>query len=328
MGANDFVLPFQQRLLDQVEMALEEIKAGGNSQGILLIGASGTGKSHGLDLVANRYAFEQMDGYQRITPCCRVSASTKADAYTTVAGVLTQLGKPMPNAKGNSNLMTLELSMQAALVAHRVQILIFEEFHNALLSGTPQLRGQTARLLKNQWNQSPLETAIGWAVPDIQRGDHRLVNVISGTDELREVFDKDKELGSRFGCVVEASSLNFSPPDSFKDFRYVFRSMAERFGLSDRLDADDDAIVARFLAACEAHLRVLEKLMQRTATLSRRQGVLVITLELLATAFDQIGGTTHPMGNPFRWTDEELTAHIVRSQAKAVMNKSARPRSG
>ena len=41
MGMYDYLLPFQQHLLDQVDMALEEIQGGGTSQGILLIGASG-----------------------------------------------------------------------------------------------------------------------------------------------------------------------------------------------------------------------------------------------------------------------------------------------
>lgn len=41
MAIYDYKLPFQQRLLDEIDMALEEIRAGGNSRGILLMGASG-----------------------------------------------------------------------------------------------------------------------------------------------------------------------------------------------------------------------------------------------------------------------------------------------
>lgn len=322
MSENDFLLPFQQRLLEQIDLALEEVNAGGNSQGILLIGASGTGKSHGLDMAANLYERPQRDGYQRITPLIRVSASTKADAYTTAAGVLRQLGKPMPPTRGSASLLTLELSMQEALLAHRVRILMLEEFHNALL-GSKQLRGQTARLLKNLWNQSPQEVANDWAVPNTLRGDQRLVIVISGTNELREVFETDKELGSRFSCMVEAKSLAFFPVESLQDFRHVFRSMAKRFALS--LDANDDVIVPRFLAACEGHLRLLEKLMQRTATLSRREGGQKITLGLLARAFDTMGGAPHPLGNPFGWTDDVLAAHIVRSQALSKVKPATKP---
>lgn len=90
--------------------------------------------------------------------------------------------------------------MHAAMRAHKVLILIFEEFHNALLSNSPLFRGQTARMLKNIWNQAPLESAGGWAIPDIHRGDYRLLIIVSGTNELRKPFDTDKELGSRLAA--------------------------------------------------------------------------------------------------------------------------------
>ena len=320
MGTHDFILPFQQRLLDQVDMALEEIQGGGNSQGIRFIGPSGTGKSHGLDLTVDRHGRSGMDGYQRIDTCCRVTAMAKADAVSTAKGILTQLGKPMPAARGNANLPILEASMQAALMAHKVKILILEEFHNAMLAGSPQLRGQTSRILKNLWNQSPLQAAGRWAIPDPQRGDYRLLIILSGTDELTEVFEQDPELASRFSCVVETSQLGFSTPESIKNFRYVYLSLAERFGLAERLNANDDGVVARFLVGCEAHLRKLETLLQRVATLARRQEVPAIGSELLAAAFDQVGSTSLSVGNPFLATDEQLAAHIVRLQSLAKIS--------
>jgi len=314
MGMHDCILPFQQRLLDQIDMSLEEIEGGGNSQGILLIGASGTGKSHALELVVNRYGAVRMEGYQRINACCRVAAATKADAATTATSVLAQLGKP--NA-AKSSLDALERSMMAALRAHKVRLLIFEEFHNALLSGAPLLRGQTARLLKNTWNQNPLESADGWAIPNQQRGDYRLAIIVSGTDELREPFKKDKELASRFGCVIETDQLAFKPAESFRDFRRVLRSLAERFNLASRLDANNDDLAARFLAACQAHLRILEKLLQRIATLSRRHPGQEITMDLLANAYDQVAEKAHPRGNPFRWTADEVASYVTREQARS-----------
>lgn len=323
MGTHDCILPFQQRLLDQIDMSLEEIEAGGNSQGILLIGGSGTGKSHALELVVSRYGTVRMEGYQRINACCRVAAATKADAATTATSVLAQLGKP--NA-AKTSLDALERSMMAALRAHKVQILMFEEFHNALLSGAPLLRGQTARLLKNTWNQNPLETPDGWAIPDHRRGDYRLAIIVSGTDELREPFKKDKELASRFSCVIETDQLGFEPRESFRDFRLVFRSLAERFALASRLDANDDDLVARFLVACEAHLRILESLLQRIATLSRRHPGQEMTMDLLASAHDQVAGESHPRGNPFRWTAEEVVSHVLREQARSQARSSTKGR--
>lgn len=315
MGMYDYLLPFQQHLLDQVDMALEEIQGGGTSQGILLIGASGTGKSHALDLIVNRHGAVRMEGYQRTTTCCRVNTTAKADANTTAAGILAQLGKPMSSSRGKADLMTLELSVQDALVAHKVHILIVEEFHNAMLSGSPHLRGQTSRLLKNLWNQSPVGAADSWAIPDRQRGDYRLLIIISGTNELKEVFAKDKELASRFSYMIESTPLNFQPDESYEAFQYVFHSLAERFGVSDMLDANDEVIVPRCLVACQSHLRVLEKLIQRTATLSRRRDC-GTPLDLLTKAYDSMPDAKHPMGNPFMWDEPQMELYFERG-AKA-----------
>lgn len=267
---SDFLLPFQERLLEQVETALGEIAAGGNSQGIQLIGASGSGKTHGLDALADRYPPTiGIDGKQRITPCCRVAMAAQADAVATAASVLHQLGKP-PRGGAKPNLKLLEPDVHRGLLAHRVRILVFEEFHNALLASTPQLRGQMARFLKNLWNLHPEDSPLRWSTPEPERGDHRLVVIVSGTDELVKVFEKDAELASRFGCVVKAEQVAFFPPESFDNFRNVYSSLAARFGLSDRLSPEDYSMVARCMLACGPHLRKLEKLLQRMATLVRR----------------------------------------------------------
>jgi TniB protein len=318
MRIYDYLLPFQQDLIDQVGTALDEIQAGGNSQGILLIGASGSGKTHGLDQVASRYP-PTVDDYQMIMPCCRLSVPAKADAKAVCAGVRRQLGKPMTQAT-RADLDSLELDMFAALRAQRNRILIFEEFHNALLSGSPQLRGQTARLLKNVWNIPPQGSPLGWAVPQAERGDHRLVIIVSGTEELRKVFEQDAELASRFGCIIEAKQVGFYPLESLIEFRSVLRSLAERFGLADCVDANDDPIALGCLFACGPHLRKLEKLLERLATLKRRDKAQHTLLELLAMAFAQVGGNPGPSGNPFKWPKEDLMA---KSAAKMnLVNKS------
>jgi hypothetical protein len=308
----NYLLPFQKRLLEQVETALDEIAAGGNSQGIQLIGASGSGKTHGLDALADGYP-PTIDFNQRITPCCRVAVTAQADAVATAASVLHQLGKPI-KASSRPNLKLMEPDMHRALRSHRVRILVFEEFHNALLASTPQLRGQIARFLKNLWNLHPEDSPLRWSTPEPGRGDQRLVVIVSGTDELLKVFEKDAELASRFGCVVRAEQVAFFPPESFENFRNVYGSLVGRFGLSDRLLLEDDFTVARCMLACGPHLRKLEKLLQRMATLVRRPYVPKTDLGLLAAAFDAVGGATGDSSkNPFELTEAEVTAQVAKA---------------
>jgi len=186
-------------------------------------------------------------------------------------------------------------------------------------------------MLKNIWNQAPLESAGGWAIPDTHRGDYRLLIIVSGTDELRKPFDTDKELGSRFSCVIETEQPRFSPPESLREFRLVLQSLAERYGLADRVDANDDDVASRFLIACGAHYRKLEKLLQRIATLSRRHPEQNLSLEMPATAYDHVGDNGHLIGNPFRWSSEEVTAHVMRAMAMpkiTPLTKNEKPKGG
>lgn len=79
----------------------------------------------------------------------------------------------------------------------------------------------------------------------------------------------------------------------------MLQSLAKRYGLADRLDANNDDVASRFLIACGAHYRKLEKLLQRIATLSRRHPEQNLSLEMLATAYNQVGDNGHLIGNPF-----------------------------
>lgn len=305
-----YLLPFQRRLIETVDISLDELKEGGNSQGILLVGPSGSGKTHGLDELASRFP-DKLDGVQRIQHCCRITVSAQADAVATVVAVLAALGKPVQR-KGRMNLRTLELDMRAAIRARGVMILIFEEFHNALLAGSAALRGQIARLLKNLWNMPPDDSAQGWANSENTPAEARLVIVLSGTEELLPVFERDAELSSRFPQHIMAPRLQFSPPESFKEFRRVLRELVARFGLDDIVLYDDNPVVARSLLACESHLRLLEQLLRRAGTLRRQGHPHASALELLAAAQENLSGCS-PSENLFRVTEDEIMLRLQRA---------------
>jgi hypothetical protein len=305
---SDFLLPFQHKLVKAVETALYEIDRGGNSQGILLIGPPGSGKTHGLDEVARGYP-PSIDGDQPKVTCCRSLIPANAGAGATAGAAIGRLGKP----DAGSSITVLEPQLTAAMIAREVRILMFEEVHNALLAGSPNLRGQLPRLLKNIWNQPPPNASSSWAKPEPGRGDMRIVIVLSGTRELEPVFERDQELASRFLCVIRAQLPAFSPPESFRDFRYVLRSLANRFGISELVPASDDSIAARCLFGCEFHYRKLEYLLQRVATLAKTSVEPVSPIELLSIASEQVGGLKAATRNPFRWSEDELAEHVANA---------------
>lgn len=307
-------LPAQQSLLEQVQKGLREIDAGGNSRGILVAGPSGTGKTTAMDLVSSLF-LPYADGIQRCVPCCRVSAAAKSDTSSVAQSILRRLGKPL-SATRNLRARELEAQVHAAIIACRVRIMIFEEMHNSLLATTKQLRGELSRFLKNLWNSSPDEDGISWAMPQQDRGDHRLIIIVSGTDEIRPVFDRDSELSSRYSCRINTPLLWFHPPESMRHFRAVFANLSARFGLNGGFATPDAALLSRTMFSCDAHLRRLEMLLSRAATLQSAETSNVDPTTLLSMAFEEVLQADASHENPFQWTHEDLKRRVLAAPKK------------
>jgi len=306
------LLPPQQRLLDQVQKALAEIDHGGSSRGILMSGPSGTGKTTAMDLVA-KLPLPRGTGPQRCVPCCRIEAKARSDTSSVAQSILEELGKPAAVTRRLRG-WELERQVHQALIACGVRILILEEFNNALLANTKHLRGQLAQFLKNLWNLHPVGDPSSWALPQPSRGDRRLVIIVSGTEEIRPVFDRDAELSSRFDIRINTTRLWFDSAKSCEQFARVFGSLVERFGLSEAIDASNASTLARSMFATQAHLRELESLLRRAATLHRAAGAELTGEALLAEALDDRRGPHEGRANPFRWSYEELKERVAAAR--------------
>jgi len=320
MTKYDYLLKFQQRLLDQVAACLSEISRGGTSAGILLIGPSGAGKSLVLRILEQMHPGSML-GSQRIIPCCRVQARTQADARSIVVDILERLGKPSLSS-ARMTMQFLEPDMHRALVARQTRLFILEEAHNATLSASDKMRGQTARLLKNMWNQGTTDDTPRLA--GRTGHDHptpAMVLILSATDELLEALKEDKELRSRFPCVIRAEITSFSPPESFREFRYVLRSQIHNAGLDAFLDATDDLHASRCMLACDGHLRDLWSLLQRTKTLSETAPNGSSPETLLALSFDSAFGDSDRRENPFRLSDTEVAAKVEKEMRMHRLNR-------
>ena len=160
-------------------------------------------------------------------------------------------------------------------------------------------------------NMAPEDSSLGWSKPAPGRDDWRVIIVVSGTEELLPVFDKDAELSSRFSTIVRAQQLGFTPPAAFKEFRGVLKHMVAHEELTGWLVANDNDLAARIMLACNGHLRLLEKLLQRTATLWTKAGKNrdLPPLALLAQAFPAINSSGAT--NPFELAPEELQNRVA-----------------
>jgi hypothetical protein len=309
---SDFRLPFQKRLCEEVALGLESTERGGNSVGIILRGGSGRGKTHAIDLAIRSLPPRHRVGAQVITPCIRLDASALSGGNALQAACLAQLGMG-PESPRSRNPGEMERRLYGALLTHRVQAIILEEFHNLLLLGKPELKSRSGEFLKNLWNFNPPDAIAHWATGGGAASGHRkLVIVISGTHEIERPFAQSPELTSRFAITIEAPRLQMFPNESFREFRALIREFASRFDLTERVDPDDDAFAACCYFACGAHLRELENLFQRADSLLRRKLPPMTTHELFAKAYRAVGAQPAALGNPFSWSAEDLGVAVKR----------------
>lgn len=318
-----YLLPFQAELIERVELALEEINAGGNSQGILLIGDTGTGKTTGYDEIAKRYP-PRVEGVQIITPCVRVALPTKADVPAIIKRSMVQLRKPIASSRV-LKVDQLEHQFHNAARTQGVRIFMLEEFHNILLVGEPRMRGQGAEFLKNAWNMHPDTTSLDWALPGAGEGKYRLLIVVSGTPELIKVFPPNSELGSRFSTVVPAPRLGLFPLESRRQFQTVFTRLCERFGIRQSVNINDWDLVTRCYLLTDGHLRGLEKLVERAASLIRKAVDGAAIVPVFARAAPQVSTKTIQGKNPFDLTALELADVVKRIKHGFEINAGRGP---
>lgn len=306
---SDFSLPFQTELSDAVKSGLEETEHGGNSVGILVLGDSGSGKTYANDMLANCWEPYKV-GEQLITPCLRLNVSAIGGTDSIPSAALAQMGRPV-----RTKIPNIELVLIDALIIHRVRLILLEEFHNRLLSSKKEFRHSQGEFLKNLWNfVAPLATR-GWATPSSGNSPRKPVIVLSGLPQLLDPFENDSELGSRFPIRIFANRLGMFPDSEFKDFRKVVREMSQRFELDGMVNPNDSDFVSRcFFASSRrtgsgrlgCHLRELEVLFQRAATLRRRMKTTMEIIPLFEKAFQQVGSTTGSNINPFSMATEEF----------------------
>jgi len=301
---SDVLLPFQAALLEEVKLGLEETRLGRNSIGILLLGESGTGKTHAADLLVDLFR-PYRDGVQMMTPCLRLDANAIGGKESVPSAGLSQLGRQVrPRQSG------LESMFMDAVMQQRVQLLVLEEFHNRLLSGKSDFRSAQGEFLKNLWNCTPKNSVSNWSNPNPHSSPRKLVIVVSGTPILLEAFRGNPELDSRFTVVIEAKPLGMFPNEEFRLFRQLMRAFAERFSLGELVNPDDNELAARCFFACEAHLRKLEKIFARVAAIVRHQHDEPDIGAIFTTAWAKEMKGAGP--NPFVLSKAELNALVAK----------------
>jgi hypothetical protein len=317
----DYRRPWQSKLLEQVSLALEEMRATHTSRGIVVIGESGVGKTHAFDLLSEQFAPHTVAG-ELVVPSFRVAVSAATDVHSYLESCLEQLGRPsggLPHAK-------LFRTFLKAMEKKKAELGMLEETHNAILKSSSAIGKGMTELLKNLWNFHEPTISTNWTRP--ARGDKSrkaVVLVVSGTPELEGPLFSNDELSSRFGTVVRAPTPALFPDEARMDFQQLVKQMRDRHGLPRDVSPNDVALLARVFFATSGHLRKLDFLFVRASGLRALNPQLSL-LPMLAQAYDSViaPARSEGQGNPFLWSKEDLEAR-VNSEALRARATKARP---
>jgi energy-coupling factor transporter ATP-binding protein EcfA2 len=312
----DYLRPYQARFIEQVALALDEVHLTGHSRGIVLIGESGVGKTYLFDKLAQIYA-PRSEGSRHIVPSFRLSVGSKANADSHVRTILAQLRRPAWNLKGDRLWDTL----RQAVLGTEAYVGLLEEFHNGILKATPAVSKQNSEFLKDVWNLHDPNNPRTWASPLTGEKPRGVLLVISGTPALEAPLFSDSELGSRFNIVIRAERPSLFPESAQQDFQSLVKALRDRFGLPKDISPNDAELLARLFFATSAHLRLLQALFVRTASLLRRKTSLT-TRGALAEAYAQVIPPS-PDGepNPFKLSAAELAERVNRERIRAARTR-------
>lgn len=317
---SSYLRPFQMTLLERVKLAMHEVLAGGDSQGILLIADSGAGKTHALDVLAAHYAGSLTADHQ-VTPCVRCALNPGATALSVSKAVMVQLKRPIVTRKDAQEHVSLAFD---ALRARQTRLFIAEEVHNGMLAGRTEFRKQNKDYFKSLWNLEPQDSPLGWTASNRTQAKHAMVTVLSGTEELWRAVQDDSELRSRYSTHIFAPSLGLYPPESLREFRLVFRAMVARCGLGHLVSANDDTLVPQALLASGAHLRILKTVLTRLSTLMElRRGATTDIRSLFHEAFIQSTDLSAMPKDPFEMTAEDIAKAFTNARKEYERQKPA-----
>ncbi|MDT3680538.1 MAG: ATP-binding protein [Burkholderiaceae bacterium] len=309
------LLPHQNRLVREIEVALSEVLSTDTSRGILFVGESGTGKSHAFNVIESHFATIPTNDVQQRATVVRADLRAATSTGAIIHALLTQLGRP--NIRPATKLDTLEWMLHDAFTAYGTLILLMEEMHNGLVREAKAFAYRTAELMKGLWNR----TTSGL---NSRGGEHaqKLVIVVSGLPVLLDVFAKDAELASRYSSVIEAPYLSLSSSEDIRLVRQVINEFRKRFGLAQLINPNDNDIVMRLYLATSMHLRHLEKLFARAQSLLARQPRMDSGLELLKAAYPSALGIMNAPANPFEIDRARLEDAVATVTASRPLHKA------
>ncbi len=289
----------------RVQMALDLIKQAHQNgqwrlsrQGVLIYGASRTGKTRLLQM----YRDDMVAAGQDPSAVIFLSLTGNATVDSVVTDLLRAVGDPFCS-KGTIASKTERL--ERFLAERRIELVQIDEGQHILAGRSQAVVMQIASWFKSLMNDRALNLP------------KQIAFVFSGTHELRDLVEDD-QLSNRFFRPVELQLFCSKTALDVRDLRGLLRAVEKSISVARDTQISSTEMAGRFRLASSGCIGLIVDLVHYAGLIALRDGRATIAISDLADAYDTLIDGDELNGNPFRAAIQDVVAGNAESSRQAA----------
>ena len=272
--------PRNEAALKSIHACHTHAKRSNESEGILIQGKTGAGKTTLVELYMKPYPRTHTPE-KTIVPVLYTRVPVPATCKSLVSELLTAIGDPAAE-KGSQVSQTLRLKRY--LKACCVELLILDEFQH----------------FQDRDSHRVLRTVSDWL--KLLMDETGIPIVLVGLPYSHTILDADgnEQLQRRFGGRVELEAFRYSTSKERQDFRRFLNVIDENLPLAEKSDLADPSTALCIFEATNGVIGNVMKLIRHATGFALESNREKLTLEILGLAYEQRLAANNPgKPNPF-----------------------------
>lgn len=305
--------PRLKHIATEIESCREQVRLGGDAEGVLITGDRGAGKT----TFCQRYEREfprRVTKEGTIVPVLSASVPVPATPKSLATELLGVLGDP---ASEKGTLVSRTNRLKRALKLRKVELIMLDEFQH----------------FQDRDSSKVLKTISDWLKLLIDKT--KIPVVLVGMPYSDTILDAkgNEQLQRRFATRLTLEPFGYQNPVEQKEFRRFLKEIDDALPLIESSDLATPEIAFRIYTATDGVIANVMKLIRYATVLALDLAKTALSVDLLETAYEQRLAGNHPeRENPFITDVGNLKANRVTKSPPpplqgATNNRSkARPR--
>jgi hypothetical protein len=237
----------------------------GMAQNYLVVGPSGTGKTHLSEFLAKEFTASENDNGKNI-PLLAVEIPSTPTIKNLAEEILVQLGDPL-YYRGSAIQKTTRILQ--LIIACQIKLIIFDEMHHFVDQGRKKAPAEVADWLKSLINKSQVST------------------VLMGLEHTQTILDINEQLRRRFSRRIDLKPFDLTCPTSRGHFLGIIKKFDEALALPSPLDLQQEGIARQLHFATNGLMGYMVKLMLGAFQIAKSLSLPAIDRHSLEQAFSE-----------------------------------------